>query len=116
MVKYLKLDEHFLNLPLIHTPINYISILLVRINYKLFFSNSLLLIVMIEFSFLGLSSRDLILQFRHKVLLLFKLMLLERKVIFFRSPVQPLCAALLSLLSLHPGMLEHGLSQSSYVK
>jgi hypothetical protein len=65
----------------------------------------------------GLSLRDLVLQFKHKALLLFKLLLLERRVLFFRSPVQQLCATILSLLSLHPGMLERGgLNQAACVR
>ncbi|XP_066991513.2 late secretory pathway protein AVL9 homolog isoform X2 [Anabrus simplex] len=66
--------------------------------------------------YVGLSVRDLILQFRHKALLLFKLLLLERRIVFYRSPVQPLCATILSLLSLHPGMIEQGLRESACVK
>ncbi|KAJ9588725.1 hypothetical protein L9F63_017983, partial [Diploptera punctata] len=66
--------------------------------------------------YVGLSVRDLILQFRHKALILFKLLLLERRLVFYRSPVQPLCAAILSLLSLHPGMIERGLRESACVK
>lgn len=66
--------------------------------------------------FLGLSARDFILQFRHKALLLFKLLLLERKVVFYQSPVQPLCAAILTLLSLHPGMIENGLEKSACIR
>ncbi|XP_063233303.1 late secretory pathway protein AVL9 homolog [Bacillus rossius redtenbacheri] len=66
--------------------------------------------------YVGLSARDLVLQFRHKALLLFKLLLLERRLVFYRSPVQPLCATILSLLSLHPGMVEHGLGESACVR
>ncbi|XP_017888645.2 late secretory pathway protein AVL9 homolog, partial [Ceratina calcarata] len=66
--------------------------------------------------FTGLSARDFILQFRHKVLLLFKLLLLEKKVVFYQSPVQPLCSAILTLLSLYPGMIEHGLQQAACVR
>ena len=66
--------------------------------------------------FVGLSARDFILQFRHKVLLLFKLLLLEKKIVFYQSPVQPLCAAILTLLSLFPGMIERGLQQAAYVR
>ncbi|PNF17496.1 Late secretory pathway protein AVL9-like protein, partial [Cryptotermes secundus] len=66
--------------------------------------------------YVGLSVRDLILQFRHKALILFKLLLLERRLVFYRSPVQPLCAAILSLLSLHPAMIERGLGESACVK
>ncbi|KOC69142.1 Late secretory pathway protein AVL9 like protein [Habropoda laboriosa] len=66
--------------------------------------------------FVGLSARDFILQFRHKAVLLFKLLLLERKIVFYQSPVQPLCAAILTLLSLFPGMIEHGLQQAACVR
>ncbi|XP_033332373.1 late secretory pathway protein AVL9 homolog isoform X1 [Megalopta genalis] len=66
--------------------------------------------------FVGLSARDFILQFRHKVLLLFKLLLLEKKIVFYQSPVQPLCAAILTLLSLFPSMIESGLQQAAYVR
>ncbi|BET03358.1 Transport protein Avl9 [Nesidiocoris tenuis] len=66
--------------------------------------------------FVGLSARELILALRHKVLLLYKLLLLEKKVLFFQSPVHPLCSSILSLLSLHPGMIEKGLSQSACFK
>lgn len=67
-------------------------------------------------TFVGLSARDFILQWRHKALLLFKLLLLEKRVIFYRSPVQPLCSSILTLLSLHPLMIEKGLEQSACVK
>ncbi|XP_018321240.1 late secretory pathway protein AVL9 homolog isoform X2 [Agrilus planipennis] len=66
--------------------------------------------------FVGLSARDFILHWKHKALLLFKLLLLERKVVFFRSPVQSLCSTILTLLSLHPLMIEKGLDQSACVK
>ncbi|KAG7209136.1 hypothetical protein KM043_015280 [Ampulex compressa] len=66
--------------------------------------------------FVGLSARDFILQFRHKVLLLFKLLLLEKRIVFYQSPVQPLCATILTLLSLYPGMIEHGLQQAACVR
>ncbi|KYQ47397.1 Late secretory pathway protein AVL9 like protein [Trachymyrmex zeteki] len=66
--------------------------------------------------FVGLSARDFILQFRHKVLLLFKLLLLEKRIVFYQSPVQPLCATILTLLSLFPDMIEHGLQQAACVR
>ncbi|XP_071446347.1 late secretory pathway protein AVL9 homolog [Hetaerina americana] len=66
--------------------------------------------------FVGISPKDLILQFKHKALLMFKLMLLERKVLFFKSPVKELCSTILALLSLHPGMIEKGLQESACVK
>ena len=48
-------------------------------------------------------------------LVLFKLLLLERKVLLFQSPVVDLTSFLLTLLSLHPGMLEGGLDESACV-
>nr|XP_006634612.1 PREDICTED: late secretory pathway protein AVL9 homolog isoform X1 [Lepisosteus oculatus] len=66
--------------------------------------------------YLGLSPRDLILQFRHKVLILFKLILLEKKVLFYVSPVKRLVGALMTVLSLFPGMIEHGLADSSHYR
>uniref|UniRef100_A0A1A8PR47 AVL9 homolog (S. cerevisiase) n=1 Tax=Nothobranchius rachovii TaxID=451742 RepID=A0A1A8PR47_9TELE len=66
--------------------------------------------------YLGLSPRDLILHFRHKVLLLFKLILLEKKVLFYVSPVNRLVGALMTVLSLFPGMMEHGLVDSSHYR
>uniref|UniRef100_A0A3Q0SIR7 AVL9 homolog (S. cerevisiase) n=1 Tax=Amphilophus citrinellus TaxID=61819 RepID=A0A3Q0SIR7_AMPCI len=53
--------------------------------------------------FLGLSPRDLILHFRHKVL-------------FYVSPVNRLVGALMTVLSLFPGMIEHGLVDSSHYR
>ncbi|XP_017775580.1 PREDICTED: late secretory pathway protein AVL9 homolog isoform X2 [Nicrophorus vespilloides] len=67
-------------------------------------------------AFVGLSTRDLILQWRHKAVLLFKLLLLEKRVIFYKSPVHPLCSMVLSLLSLHPGMIERGLDESACIR
>lgn len=66
--------------------------------------------------YLGLSPRDLVLQFRQKVLILFKLILLEKKVLFYVSPVHRLVGTLMTVLSLFPGMLEHGLTDSSHYR
>lgn len=66
--------------------------------------------------FLGLSARDFILQWRHKAVLLFKLLLLEKRIVFYKSPVHPLCSTILTLLSLHPGMIETGLHESACIK
>ncbi|CAH1789148.1 unnamed protein product [Owenia fusiformis] len=63
--------------------------------------------------FVGLSSREAVIQFKHKILVLFKLMMLERRVLFFGSPVKKLCNTLLSVLALHPGMIECGLKESA---
>ncbi|XP_015915620.1 late secretory pathway protein AVL9 homolog isoform X2 [Parasteatoda tepidariorum] len=64
-------------------------------------------------TFLGLSVRDFVLRFKHKALLLFKLLLLERKVLFYKAPVKNLCSSLLTLCSLVPGMIEKGLTESA---
>jgi hypothetical protein len=61
----------------------------------------------------GLSARKLIQTLTYRSLVLFKLFLLERKVLFFQSPVLDLCTFFLTLLSLHPGMLEQGLNESA---
>ncbi|CRL06709.1 CLUMA_CG019429, isoform A [Clunio marinus] len=53
--------------------------------------------------------RELILLWRHKILLLFKLLLIEKRVLFFGSPVKPVCATILSIISLHPQLLSDGL-------
>lgn len=66
--------------------------------------------------FVGLSAREFILKFRHKALLLFKLLLLERKCVFYCSPVKPLCSTILTLLSLHPSMIETGLIKSTTIR
>ena len=63
--------------------------------------------------YVGLSAGHFVRQFRQRALVLFKLMLLERKVLFFQSPVKDLCGFLLTLLSLHPGMLEKGLDEAA---
>ena len=62
---------------------------------------------------MGLSARKLIQTLTYRSLVLFKLFLLERKVLFFQSPVLDLCTFFLTLLSLHPGMLEQGLNESA---
>ncbi|XP_060103606.1 late secretory pathway protein AVL9 homolog isoform X2 [Heteronotia binoei] len=66
--------------------------------------------------YLGLSPRDLVLHFKHKVLILFKLILLEKKVLFYISPVNRLVGALLTVLSLFPGMIDHGLTDCSHYR
>jgi hypothetical protein len=66
--------------------------------------------------FVGLSAREFVLQWRHKALLLFKLLLLERRLIFYKSPVHPLCSAILTLASLFPEMIEKGLDQSACIR
>ncbi|CAG5133981.1 unnamed protein product [Candidula unifasciata] len=62
--------------------------------------------------FLGLPVRELVALYKHKIIILFKLLLLERRVLFFGSPVESLCQTVLGVLSLFPGMLESGLMQA----
>lgn len=64
--------------------------------------------------YLGLSARDLILHFKHKVLIIFKLILLEKKILFYVNPVKRLVETLMTVLSLFPGIIEHGLADSSH--
>ena len=53
--------------------------------------------------------RDLLERFGLKIIQLFKLLLLEKKVLFFHSPVRPLCTSIVALLALFPGLVENGL-------
>jgi len=59
--------------------------------------------------FVGLSLIELVRKFRQRFLVLFKLLLLEKKVIFHGFPVGSLCTQLLSLVSLFPKMIQSGL-------
>ncbi|XP_033103188.1 late secretory pathway protein AVL9 homolog [Anneissia japonica] len=65
---------------------------------------------------IGLDARELVSTFKHKILVLFKLVLLERRVLFYTSPVHKLCGSLLTLLSLFPGMIQHGLKEAATYK
>lgn len=65
--------------------------------------------------YVGLSARSFLQKFHQRALVLFKLLLLEKRVLFFRSPVEDLSSTLLTLLSLHPGMLERGLDTSACI-
>ena len=65
--------------------------------------------------YVGLSVRDFIMHFKQRALVLFKLLLLERKVLFFKSPVEALSSHILTLLSLYPGLLEAGLDEAACI-
>ncbi|PAV83047.1 hypothetical protein WR25_02581 [Diploscapter pachys] len=58
---------------------------------------------------MDISVQDFFLRFRHKALLLFKLILLEKKILFYISPAQFLGDTMVSLVSLYPKLLEEGL-------
>lgn len=66
--------------------------------------------------FVGLPLRDIVLRWRYKALILFKLMLLQRRVVCFGSPVRPVCALILGLAALHGQLLERGFAQTAYVR
>ncbi|KAG0359193.1 late secretory pathway protein avl9 [Gamsiella multidivaricata] len=55
---------------------------------------------------MGTSLRELVKKFKYKVLVLLKLLLLEKRVIFFGYPVETLCTYQYSLISLIPGLLK----------
>lgn len=78
--------------------------------------NDLLLLKLIEICLLtGLSVQKLVENWRHKALLLFKLLLLRRKVLIYGAPAGPLSTALLTLVSLLPLCLEDGLTRAANV-
>uniref|UniRef100_A0A182TS55 UDENN domain-containing protein n=1 Tax=Anopheles melas TaxID=34690 RepID=A0A182TS55_9DIPT len=66
--------------------------------------------------FVGVPLRDLLLKWRHKILILFKLLLLQKRVIFYGSPVHPTCALILGIASLHPELISKGFQQVACVK
>lgn len=66
--------------------------------------------------FVGLPLRELVLKWRHKLLMLYKLLLLQKRVVCFGSPVQPICALILGVVSLHPGLVAEGFQEVACVK
>jgi hypothetical protein len=59
-------------------------------------------------AFLGLSARQLVSCFGNNMLVLFKAMLLEKKILFYKSPVRDLCSTIMSMCSLFNGLIENG--------
>lgn len=55
--------------------------------------------------YMGTSLRELIYKWRFKTLMLLKLLLLQRKIMFFGYPVERLCTYQYSLISLVPDLL-----------
>ncbi|PWN43227.1 hypothetical protein IE81DRAFT_346821 [Ceraceosorus guamensis] len=55
--------------------------------------------------YMGTSLRELVFKWRFKTLMLLKLLLLQRKVMFFGYPVERLCTYQYSLVSMVPGLL-----------
>ena len=69
------------------------------------------------FCYSGLPLRDMLERFGHKVVILFKLLLLQKRVLFFHSPVRPLSTSILALLALFPGLVESGMNNcTSFAK
>ncbi|KAM7349122.1 late secretory pathway protein AVL9 homolog isoform 2-T2 [Cochliomyia hominivorax] len=64
----------------------------------------------------GLSLREIVLHWRHKTLQLFKLFLLQRRVVCFGSPVRNMCALILGISSLIPRLLEKGFQEVACVR
>jgi Transport protein Avl9 len=66
--------------------------------------------------YIGICLRELILTWRHKILILFKLLLLEKRVLFYGSPVSPVCKLIQSIVSLHPQLLNKGMCNNYEAK
>ncbi|XP_068158998.1 late secretory pathway protein AVL9 homolog [Drosophila tropicalis] len=64
----------------------------------------------------GLSLREIVLHWRHKTLMLFKLLLLQRRVVCFASPVRGMCVLILGMASLIPRLLEKGFQEVACVR
>ncbi|XP_046919812.2 late secretory pathway protein AVL9 homolog [Dermatophagoides farinae] len=60
----------------------------------------------------GLSLRNLFQKFGQQVIVLFKLLLLEKKTLFIMSPIRDLSGSILTLCSLFPDLLQYGMTQS----
>lgn len=56
--------------------------------------------------FIGLNLGDLVVKYEHKIVILFKLLLLERKTLFYMQPVHKLSNVIISLMSLLPNQFE----------
>lgn len=57
--------------------------------------------------YVGMSLRELIFRLRSKVLVLLKALLLEKKIFFFGSNTEALCASQFALVSLIPDLINH---------
>lgn len=56
--------------------------------------------------YFGLSLREMVHEFKHQTLVLFKCVLLQRKMLFFGSRCERLCMMQFALISLVPGLLQ----------
>lgn len=64
----------------------------------------------------GLPLRDIVLKWRHKTLLLYKLMLLQKRVVCFCSPVRSMCTLIMGIASLYPRLIEKGFKEVACVQ
>ncbi|GHJ86101.1 hypothetical protein NliqN6_2503 [Naganishia liquefaciens] len=55
--------------------------------------------------YIGTSLRDFLYKFRHRTLTLVKMMMLQKRILFYGYPVEKLCTYQYSLISLMPGLL-----------
>ena len=56
--------------------------------------------------YLSISNRDLVLAYHHRLLQLFKALLLQKRVLVYGSPSLQLCTSVLSIMSLFPNSLQ----------
>ncbi|CAF3302750.1 unnamed protein product [Rotaria socialis] len=68
-----------------------------------------------EFDLKYYSARDLVIRYRRRTLILFKLILLQKKVLFILSPIQNLVQTIMNLVSLIPGIIETGLNECTFI-
>ncbi|CAF1195537.1 unnamed protein product [Adineta steineri] len=68
-----------------------------------------------EFDLKYFSARDLVKQYRRKTLILFKLILLQKKVLFMLSPIENLVKTILTLVSLIPELICNGLNECTLI-
>jgi hypothetical protein len=68
-----------------------------------------------QFDLKYFSARDLFIQFKRKTLILFKLLLLQKKVLFMLSPIEHLVKTIMTLVSLFPNLIENGLNQCTLI-
>lgn len=62
---------------------------------------------------IGISLSELVLKYEHKILILFKMLLLDLKVLFYILPLGQLSNTLIALVSLLPGIFDSDLKESS---
>uniref|UniRef100_A0A1I8A1C0 UDENN domain-containing protein n=1 Tax=Steinernema glaseri TaxID=37863 RepID=A0A1I8A1C0_9BILA len=64
-------------------------------------------------AYMDISVTELLKTFKHRTLLLFKLLMLEKKVVFSIFPARRLCEMMIGLCSLFPNLVEDGLFEAA---